>query len=99
MLHTDIIVRAQGATVSSTKAREATKSHQHSLAINSDQYSSVAIKQCTLLTTLAVPFFFSIKNWITGKRDEHGQGKWEGKQKGKSDIRHLSQTQDEMKFR
>jgi hypothetical protein len=29
----------------------------------------------------------NIRNWITGKRDEHGHGKWEGKQKGRSDKR------------
>jgi hypothetical protein len=34
MLFTDITVRAQGARVSSTHAREATNSHQNSQAIN-----------------------------------------------------------------
>jgi hypothetical protein len=29
----------------------------------------------------------AMNNWITVKRDDHGQGKWEGKQKGKRDKR------------
>jgi hypothetical protein len=28
-----------------------------------------------------------VTNWITGKPDEHGQEKWEGKQKGRSEKR------------
>jgi hypothetical protein len=27
------------------------------------------------------------KSWLQEEQDEHGQGKWEGKQKGKSDKR------------
>jgi hypothetical protein len=28
---------------------------------------------------------FYVRFWLQEKLDEHGQGKWEGKQKGKSD--------------
>jgi hypothetical protein len=26
-------------------------------------------------------------NWLQEEQDEHGQGKWEGKQQGKTDVR------------
>jgi hypothetical protein len=29
----------------------------------------------------------SIEKWLKEEQDEHGHGKWEGKQKGKSDKR------------
>jgi hypothetical protein len=30
---------------------------------------------------------YFISDWLQEEQDEHGQGKWEGKQKGKSDKR------------
>jgi hypothetical protein len=50
--------------------------------------------RCRFITALAWGFFAtaiskceSYLNWLQEEQDEHGQGKWEGKQKGKGDKR------------